>query len=163
MNRTRAELLAGAARAFAAEGLRRTTMQSVAAAAGVAKATLYNYFRTKDEVARALLAAELQRLTGLTAALPPAEGLAALADELGTHPVLRRLAGTEPDRLLGLLAPDAEAWAELTGRLAAVLGTDDDGAQLAGRWLLGVVLQPGLTTQRRRQAALLAQLLGSAG
>ena len=60
MNRTRAELLAGAAEAFAAQGFRRATMQSVAAATGVAKATLYNYFRTKDEVARALLAVELQ-------------------------------------------------------------------------------------------------------
>ncbi|MCF6745084.1 TetR family transcriptional regulator [Blastococcus sp. KM273128] len=163
MNRTRAELLAGAAEAFAAQGLRRATMQSVAAAAGVAKATLYNYFRTKDEVARALLGVELQRLTDLAAGLPPAEGLAGLADELATHPVLRRLAAAEPDRLVALLAPGEPAWAELTGRLAAVLGTDDDGAQLAGRWLLGVVLQPGLTTQRRRQAALLGQLLGAAG
>ena len=50
MNRTRAGLLAGAARAFADQGLRRSTMQSVAAAAGVAKATLYNHFRTKDDV-----------------------------------------------------------------------------------------------------------------
>ena len=29
-------------------------MQHVAAAAGVAKATLYNHFRTKDDVAQAL-------------------------------------------------------------------------------------------------------------
>ncbi|MCF6509166.1 helix-turn-helix transcriptional regulator [Blastococcus sp. MG754426] len=163
MNRTRAELLAGAAEAFAAQGLRRATMQSVAAATGVAKATLYNYFRTKDEVARALLAAELQRLADLAGGLPPAAGLAVLADELATHPVLRRLAATEPDRLVELLAPGEPAWAALTGRLAAVLGTDDDGAQLAGRWLVGVVLQPGLTTQRRRQAALLGQLLGPTG
>ncbi|MGY1887639.1 TetR family transcriptional regulator [Blastococcus sp. SYSU DS0753] len=163
MNRTRAGLLEGAARAFAAAGMRRSTMQSVAAAAGVAKATLYNHFRTKDDVVRALLAAELHRLTDLAAGLPAAEALAVLADELATHPVLRRLAETEPDQLAGLLAPGAETWAGLTGRLAVVLGVDDDGAQLAGRWLLGVVLQPGLTTQRRRQAALLGQLLGSAG
>ena len=63
MNRTRAGLLAGAARAFAEHGLRRSTMQSIAAAAGVAKATLYNHFRTKDEVAAALLAVELDRLS----------------------------------------------------------------------------------------------------
>ena len=48
-------LLTGAARAFADHGLRRSTMQSVAAAAGVAKATLYNHFRTKDDVVTALL------------------------------------------------------------------------------------------------------------
>ena len=55
MGRTRLGLLAGAARAFAEHGLRRSTMQSIAVAAGVAKATLYNHFRTKDEVAAVLL------------------------------------------------------------------------------------------------------------
>ena len=67
-------------------------MQSIAAAAGVAKATLYNHFRTKDEVAAALLAAELDRLSALAAGLPREQALAALSDELGAHPVLRRLA-----------------------------------------------------------------------
>src|SRR6476659_4251487 len=99
MNRTRAGLLSGAARAFAERGLRGSTMQSVAAAAGVAKATLYNHFRTKDEVARVLLAAELDRLTALAAGLPRDQALASLSDELGAHPVLRRLAESEPDVL----------------------------------------------------------------
>src|SRR5919206_1026961 len=96
MGRTRRGLLDGAARAFAQHGLRRSTMQSVAVAAGVAKATLYNHFRTKDEVARALLAAELDRLEELVTALPRDQALAALSDELGAHPVLRRLAGADP-------------------------------------------------------------------
>ena len=121
MNRTRAGLLAGAARAFAEHGLRRSTMQSIAAAAGVAKATLYNHFRTKDEVAAALLAVELDRLSALAASLPREQALAALSDELGAHPVLRRLAGTEPETLIALLAVDAERWAELTARLGAAL------------------------------------------
>ena len=75
MGRTRLGLLAGAERAFAEQGLRRSTMQSIAAAAGVAKATLYNHFRTKDDVARALLAAELERLTALAAGLPLEQAL----------------------------------------------------------------------------------------
>ena len=159
MGRTRLGLLAGAARAFAQHGLRRSTMQSIAAAAGVAKATLYNHFRTKDEVAAALLAAELSRLTDLAAGLPLDRALAALSDELGAHPVLRRLAETEPEVLAALLAVDAERWAELTARLAEALAVDVDGAELAGRWLLGVVLQPGRSTTRHRHAALLAELL----
>ena len=80
MGRTRLGLLAGAARAFAEHGLRRSTMQSIAAAAGVAKATLYNHFRTKDEVTAALLAAELERLTARTAELPLEQALASLSD-----------------------------------------------------------------------------------
>ncbi|WP_116453075.1 TetR/AcrR family transcriptional regulator [Blastococcus litoris] len=159
MGRTRLGLLAGAARAFAEHGVRRSTMQSVAAAAGVAKATLYNHFRTKDEVVAALLALELDRLTVLASGLPLAEALAALSDELGGHPVLRRLASTEPELLAGLLMLDAERWSALVTRLGAALGLDPDGAELVGRWLLGVVLQPGRSTTRHRHAARLAELL----
>ena len=162
MGRTRSGLLAGAARAFAENGIRRSTMQSIAAAAGVAKATLYNHFRTKDEVVRALLAAELERLTTLAASLPLDEALAALSDEVGAHPVLRRLATTEPEALIGLLAVDADRWADLTGRLARALGLDADGSELIGRWLLGVVLQPGRSTTRHRHATRLGELLRSA-
>lgn len=159
MGRTRRGLLEGAARAFAERGLRATTMQSVASAAGVAKATLYNHFRTKDEVARALLAVELERLTELAAGRPVDAALAALADELAGHPVLRRLRTTDPELLLDLLAVAPERWAALTTRLAGALAVDPDGAELAGRWLLGVALQPGRSTIRHRHAAYLAALL----
>jgi AcrR family transcriptional regulator len=134
-------------------------MQSIAGAAGVAKATLYNHFRTKDDVARALLAAELDRLTALVAALPLLDALIALSDELGGHPVLRRLGATEPDILSALLTVGGEGWAALVARLGAALRLTDDGAELVARWLLGVVLQPGRSTTRRRAAALLVSAL----
>ncbi|HEX2074328.1 MAG TPA: TetR family transcriptional regulator [Geodermatophilus sp.] len=159
MGRTRAGLLAGAARAFAERGLRRSTMQSVAAAAGVAKATLYNHFRTKDEVSRALLTTELTRLTGLVAGLPPTAALSALADEVAGHPVLRRLAETEPDVLAGLLAAGPAHWADVVSRLALALSVDPDSAGLVGRWLVGLALQPGERAERHRQAARLAAAL----
>ena len=157
MSRTRLGLLAGAARAFADQGVRRSTMQSVATAAGVAKATLYNHFRTKDDVTRALVALELDRLSATVSELPTDQALAALSDELGAHPVLRRLAETEPDVLAALLG--TARWTELTGRLAAALRVDEDGAELAGRGLLGVVLQPGRSTARHRHAARLSAAL----
>ncbi len=163
MNRTRAGLLAGAARAFADQGLRRSTMQSVAAAAGVAKATLYNHFRTKDEVVAALLSAELDRLSAVAAALPADQALAALSDELGAHPVLRRLAETDPEIFAALLAVAPERWTELTGRLADALRIDADSADLLAHWLAGVVLQPGRSTTRHRHAARLAAALSGAG
>ena len=163
MNRTRAGLLAGAARAFADQGLRRSTMQSVAAAAGVAKATLYNHFRTKDDVVAALLSAELDRLTALAAALPLDQALAALSDELGAHPVLRRLAETDPETFAGLLAVDPDRWAELTRRLADAMRIAVDDADLVARWLAGVVLQPGRSTTRHRHAARLAAALSAGG
>jgi AcrR family transcriptional regulator len=163
MNRTRRGLLDGAARAFAEQGLRGSTMQSVARAAGVAKATLYNHFRTKDEVARALLAAELDRLTALAAERPADAALAGLADEFAGHPVLRRLRRTDPEVLLDLLAVSADTWAGLVARLAGALGVDDDAAELPARWLIGVALHPGRSTTRHRHAAQLGALLAGAG
>jgi AcrR family transcriptional regulator len=159
MGRTRAGLLDGALRALAEQGLRRTTMQSIAVAAGVSKATLYNHFRTKDDVTAALLAVELERLTALAGALPLEEALASLSDELGAHPVLRRLAGNEPEVLTSLVALSPETWAALVDRLRSALALDDDGAELVGRWLLGVVLQPGRSTLRHRHAVRLAAAL----
>jgi len=74
--------------------------------------------------------------------------------------VLRRLAEVEPETLTALLAVGTERWAELTARLGVALRLDDDGAELAGRWLLGVVLQPGRSTTRHRLAGRLAAALG---
>ena len=160
IGRTRAVLVAGAARAFADAGVRGATMQEVAAAAGVAKATLYNHFRTKDEIVRALLDAELERLTALATSLPREQALAALADELGEHPVLRRLAAGEPETLMELLDVSAPTWGALTDRLAAALDSDRDGAETCLRWLLGVVLQPARSSLRHRSAGRLAAALG---
>jgi AcrR family transcriptional regulator len=154
--RTRNLLVAGAARAFAEHGVRACTMQAVAAAAGVSKATLYNYFRTKDELARALLTAELDRLTTLATELPGERALAALADELAEHPVLRRLAEVEPETLTALVVVDAQVVAELTATLGAALDCDEDGAGIAVRWLLGVLLQPTRSSARHRAAGRVA-------
>ncbi|WP_409331471.1 TetR/AcrR family transcriptional regulator [Trujillonella humicola] len=161
MSRTRAGLLRGAAVALAATGVRGATMQGIAAAAGVAKATLYNHFRTKDDVVRALLAAELRRLADAAAVLSPPEALVLLADEVAGHPVLRTMAATDPGPLVALLGAGPHRWAELTALLAAALPADADGAQVAGRWLLGLVLQPAEAAARRRQAWRLATVLGT--
>lgn len=159
MGRTRLGLLAGAARAFADSGVRRSTMQSIAAAAGVAKATLYNHFRTKDDVVEAFVRAELDRLTELVAGLPLERALGTLSDELGAHPVLRTLATAEPEVLTALLSGTPDTWAHLTARLSDALRLEAESAELAAQWLLGVVLQPGRSTARHRHAARLAGVL----
>src|SRR3954467_2543487 len=62
MERTRANVLAAAARCVAKYGSRRTTMGDIATTSGVAKATIYNHFRTKDDVYVALVDAEVRGL-----------------------------------------------------------------------------------------------------
>jgi AcrR family transcriptional regulator len=51
----REQILEAAVKVFAEKGFRAAKMQEVANAAGVANGTVYNYFRSKDEVLLALL------------------------------------------------------------------------------------------------------------
>jgi AcrR family transcriptional regulator len=146
MARTRAGLLDGALRAVAKHGTRRTTMHDIAALAGVAKATLYNHFRTKDDVWAALVEAEVRGIAAECADLPLVDALTQAAIRLSEHPALRHVAETEPAALAGLLArrPQSAGWraAEeaVRDRLAAAcLGGDD----LVLRWLSSYLAAPG--------------------
>jgi AcrR family transcriptional regulator len=58
----RAQILDAASRVFLEEGLSSTTMDDVASAAGVAKGTVYLYFRSKEELVEALQARFAERL-----------------------------------------------------------------------------------------------------
>lgn len=57
----REDLLDAAAGLFLAQGLRSTTMESIARQAGAGKATLYRHFSDKDEVIDEVLAREARR------------------------------------------------------------------------------------------------------
>src|SRR3954454_22092712 len=95
MTRTRAALLDGARRAVLVNGT-KITMAQVAAAAGVAKATLYNHFRTREAVLTALVLDEVNALALAAAEQPLDRAQAETANELGRYPALRALARTEP-------------------------------------------------------------------
>jgi AcrR family transcriptional regulator len=145
MARTRAGLLDGALRAVARQGTRRTTMNDIAASAGVAKATLYNHFRTKSDVWHALVEAELAGLAADCAELPLAEALSLAANRIGAHPAVRRIAGTEPAVLAALLTagPAAPGWRqarEAVDRQLAAAGRS--GTDLVLRWLVSHLAEP---------------------
>jgi len=90
MNRTRAALLEGARRAVQINAT-KITMAQVASGAGVAKATLYNHFRTREAVLSALLAEEVNVLVEGLADRPLAGALSEAASSLSDI-VLRWLA-----------------------------------------------------------------------
>jgi AcrR family transcriptional regulator len=160
MARTRAGLLDGARRAVAAQGTRRTTMNDIAAAAGVAKATLYNHFRTKDDVWAALVEAEVRAVAAECADLDLVDALAHAARRISEHAALRRVAETEPAALAGLLVrrPLAAGWraAEETvrARLAAEGRSGDD---LVLRWLGSHLAAPASPPAIRAAAEALAR------
>lgn len=144
MSRTRVALLEGARRAVEMSGT-KITMAQVAAAGGVAKATLYNHFRTREAVLAALLDEEIRVLAARDADAPLADRLAATARALSEHPLLRALARLEPGTLaaLGRIDADAAGWSAAREAVAAALAAEQrGGADLVLRWLASYLLSP---------------------
>jgi hypothetical protein len=73
--------------------------------------------------------------------------------------VLRRLAETEPETLARMLTVDAGRWADIAVALGSALGLTRVAAEVVGRWLLGLVLQPGTKAERAQQAAQMTRML----
>lgn len=144
MIRTRAALLDGARQAVQASGT-KITMAQVAAAAGVAKATLYNHFRTREAVLSALLADEVRRLVDAASGRALPEALTQAALSLSDHPVLRALAQREPGTVAALARVDtaAEGWQRAREAVrTAVAAADRGGADLVLRWLASHLVTP---------------------
>jgi len=144
MNRTRAALLAGAARAVQESGT-KITMAQVAGAAGVAKATLYNHFRTREAVLAGLLAAEVEGLVEAHGAKPLASGLVDAATAISEHPVRRALAQLEPGMLAAIarIDPAAPGWQQVRAAVAAALARESRrGTDLVLRWLASFLVTP---------------------
>ncbi len=120
-------------------------MAQVAAAAGVAKATLYNHFRTREAVLDALLLDEVRALAERAAGLPLADALAATAAALSDSPLLRTLARIEPATVaaLGRIDRTAAGWQRARAAVDAALAADSrGGADFVLRWLASFLLTP---------------------
>ncbi len=144
MNRTRVALLDGAREAVTVSAT-KITMAQVATAAGVAKATLYNHFRTREAVLAALLADEVNRLVEASADRDLAEALADTALALSDNPMLRSIARLEPGTLALLAQVDmaSEGWRRARDAIRTLLheaGRGGTGTVL--RWLASHVVTP---------------------
>ena len=167
MGRTRDGLLDGALASIEREGLRGTTMAGISVRSGVAKATLYNHFRTKADVTAAIVEREVDRVADLAGGVLAgaggslADALDRAAEALGALPAARRLASTEPGALTPMLAPTAGApgWRQAQRRTGELLDARPDGplVDLVLRWLAGQLLVPAEPATRRQTAQLLAQ------
>lgn len=174
MSRARAGILDGARASIIAGGVRRMTMSDVAERGGVAKATVYNHFRSRTELLDGLLADELTRLGEVADATGPgiAEQLAALAQSIAGNPLLATIRQSEPDVLADLTAIPNEAardrWtnnvSSIRTRLTDQAARSDDAAvDLVLRWLVSVVLAPARADRLAEQASLLAVSVHSGG
>ena len=152
MGRTRAALLAATAECIARYGIRKTTMVDVASKSRVAKATLYNHFRTKDDVLAALVEQQVAELVGACVTAASAQGLVAGLTEcarlLADNAALRKAAQDEPALLAPLMVlGDGRGWQAARDGAAAVLtaaGTASGAAEvdLLLRWAVSQLLWP---------------------
>jgi AcrR family transcriptional regulator len=171
MGRTRQAALDGARRVLAEHGLRKATMGDVAVRGGLAKATLYNHFRTKDDLVSGLIADDVAELGADCRDLAASDLVVALtraADAVAGNPVLAGLRAVEPAALLGASAPGAGArWDLVRTQVALVLdvaerSTSDVDIDLVTRWLASHVVEPGTQLSRSAQARLLASAVPAA-
>ncbi|HLT61263.1 MAG TPA: helix-turn-helix domain-containing protein [Microlunatus sp.] len=153
---TRQRLTETAWRLADERGFDRVTVAEIAQAAGVSEATLFNYFRTKEDLFYAPLETFGERLVeAVRSRAPGVSALAAVRDFLLGGDGLLAGPGEERqtrDRLRGqlrvitdspaLLAREQQAFAHYTEQLAAVLGeseeTDPITAAVVAHALIGV-------------------------
>ena len=185
MERTRTAILAAALRCLEADGVRKTTMGDVSVATGIAKATLYNHFRTKPDLLAALVDDQVAMLAAACTALASvgqtsvgqtSVGQAAEAGgggrldaalihagrTIADSAALRRLAAEEPALLLPLLVPGpGRAWLQSRAAvgdvlLAAGLPAAAQAVEAVLRWLVGQLLWPMEPALLAPSAALLS-------
>jgi AcrR family transcriptional regulator len=83
----RQAMLGAAARLFKEQGFAKTSMEEIAAAAGLSVATAYNYFKTKGEICIAIYKADrdlVQAATDRVIAHPPKDPVAAICKLIET-------------------------------------------------------------------------------
>lgn len=171
MGRTRGAILAAAGECLERYGLRRTTMGDIASRGRLAKATLYNHFRTKSDVLDALLLAEIDRIAATARATAAGAGgleaaLCETAACLREHAALRRLATEEPALLAAIGTPgEGRLWDAARHGVAQALeaaGARADAAAVAVvlHWSAGQALAPGGEEEVALAAAILSAGLG---
>ncbi|HMQ35062.1 MAG TPA: TetR/AcrR family transcriptional regulator [Chloroflexaceae bacterium] len=132
----RAALLERGRRLFAAQGLRKTSVEELTAAAGISKGAFYHFFASKEELFFELLEAHEARYKAdlleaiARADLPPRARMLALLERslalLRSEPLFTRLGRAEYELLLRRLPPE---------RVTAHLAGDDAFAErFAAAW-----------------------------
>ena len=144
MARTRASILAGAVRAIEVSGT-DASMTQVAAAAGVAKATLYNHFRTREDVFEAVLLAQVDALISDVGHRELSRCLSRAALLISEHPILEALGRHDTDVLAAMARVDVRSagWNRVAAAVEAVLSRSGRrGTPTVLRWLSSFVLAP---------------------
>jgi AcrR family transcriptional regulator len=144
MMRSRAAILDGARHAVQVSGT-KITMAQVATAAGVAKATLYNHFRTREDVLLSLLVEQIEQVIGVVGHLDLADALTRSALIISEHPLLEALAAEDTATLAALSRVDVRSagWIRVAQATDSLLNrAGRQGSPTVLRWLSSFVIAP---------------------
>lgn len=158
--RTRSAILEGTKSLIATVGLQRTNMIDIADTSQVSRATLYNHFRDKGSVVRALLENEIDRIFQLVDSdIAPADALVGVSLSISSDPALEMMRRTDPGILTQILISNEDAlWLQINEGLLRLL-RDQTRTEIARLWLIGQVLQPLNVVQSRTQAKVIASAI----
>lgn len=151
--RTRSAILEGTKSRITTVGLQRTNMIDIADTSQVSRATLYNHFRDKASVVRALIESEVDRIFQLIDSdISPAEALLGISQAISSDPALAMMRKTDSAILAQMLTQvEDPLWQQINAGLIRLLG-DENRSEIARFWLVGQVLQP-LTSKQSREHA----------
>jgi AcrR family transcriptional regulator len=132
-------------------------MIEIADAAEVSRATLYNHFRDKASVLRALLESEMERVfLAVDSDISPTEALSEISRQVSSDPALEMMRSTDPAILVQMLSQvEDPLWLQIKEGLNRLLNSERQ-SDLARLWFVGQVLQPLTTEQGREQATAIA-------
>jgi len=139
--RTRVAILESALKSLENQGFSGTSMIDIADLAQISRATLYNHFRDKGSVYRALAEFEVSRTFNEVRRAPSRSGaLEHLAHAISGSASLATLRIKDPALITGLVAdPSQPLWGVIRAEMADIFG---DQAELALTWIVGQVLLP---------------------
>lgn len=162
---TRAALVSACRAVLAAKGLKGLTMSGVADASGLARATVYNHVRDREELLA--LVTQVMRAEVIAVAVASSDarkGLAQLAEWIASDGAISGLRTYNPNVLVAITEHLVQFPDEIAVEVMNVLGawgvhSDLSAAEAALRWLSSYLLAPGTAAEREVGADLLASTL----
>lgn len=154
--RTRSAILDGTKKLISDVGLQRANMIDIADISEVSRATLYNHFRDKASVLRAVLENEIERLLlTIDSEVAPKDALRTIGQEISRDGALAKMRESDPGVLTQLLThQDDNLWILIDVQLNRLL-KEENLAMIARLWLVAQVLQPLTEIQVKEQSDLL--------
>jgi len=150
--RTQSAILEATQKLIATTGLKKMSMIEIADMSEVSRATLYNHYRDKESVIRALCESEMQRLVEIAQAAPDTTAaLVLMSKEISSNKALAAMRSQDPESLtIALSAQTDTLWKAFSIAMSHLLGNEK--GEFAIRWLIGQAMHPITPAQSSAQA-----------